>query len=325
MIRTRRYVAPIGEYEHERNLIDLALRGLHLGDELPGSDFLTLTTLTYEGAPLPAAYKDLTPAWLAQRLTTLQPRIDFADVQRQMHEKPAVSRAIEQMLDQRINALAYAAVLQGHLSEDDFQLVQSLRQGTDSRLSAATLALHAAQLQDLWVLRQSDADGTVIRLLLCSPEAPREQQFMAFNNEVECQSHILGWSLDNGTRQPPGSLTDYLIKRVPLRFRDAMKRVLTGLSFKAHAQEYKEITFSNIDSHANCLKAMSSHVLATRLDDYEFSTPNWYRSTCAENRRKLLKLSEDAEGMLRTYNDHPLSDARVPSFSSYLHERAKSA
>lgn len=323
VINTRRYVSPIGEYEHSRTLIDLALRGLQAGDEQAGSDFLSKTTLTYQEAPLPEAYKDLTVAWLVQLLSTLQPRIDFADVQQQMHAKPETSHAIEQMLDQRINALAYTTLLQGHLSEDDFQLVQNLRQGTDPRLSAATLSLHEAQLQDMWVLRQSDASGAITRLLLCTPEAPREQQFLAFDSELACQHHILGWSLDNGSTQPPGTLTDYLIKRVALRFRGAMKRVLTGLSFKFHDQEYKEIGFGNIGSHATCLKAMSAHVLATRIDDYEFSTPSWYRSASVDNRQKLLKLAEDGEGALLTYNEFPLSDAQFPSFTHYLHDQAK--
>ncbi|AIG05037.1 type III effector HopAC1 [Pseudomonas fluorescens] len=322
-ISTRRYVEPIGEYEQERNLIDLALRGLHAGDALAGSDFLSKTTLTYRDAPLPKAYQDLTPAWLVQMLATLQPRLDFADAQQQMHAKPVVSRAIEKMLDQRINALAYTAMLQGHLSENDFQSVQDLREGTNPRLSAATLSLHEAQLQDMWVLRQSDASGAVTRLLLCTPEAPREQQFQVFDSELACQNHILGWSLDNGTKQPPGTLTDYLIKRVALRFRGAMKRVLTGLSFKFHDQEYKEISFGNIGSHAQCLQAMSAHVLATRLDDYEFSTPSWYRSTSTDNRQTLLKLAEDSEGALFTYNEFPLSDAQFPRFTDYLHEQAK--
>jgi len=102
-----------------------------------------------------------------------------------------------------------------------------------------------------------------------------------------------------------------------------MKRVLSGLSFKPHDLEYKEISFANIGSYASCLKAMSAHVLATRIDDYEFSTPNWYRSTSIDNRQTLLKLAEDGEGVWHTYNDHPLSDAHFPSFSDYLHEQAK--
>ncbi|TWC62305.1 hypothetical protein FBY10_11758 [Pseudomonas sp. SJZ103] len=323
VINTRRYVDPIGEYEHDRNLVELALRGLHAGDDAPGSDFLTKTTLTYQEAPLPEAYQDLTPAWLAQVLTTLQPRIEFGELQQQIHAKPVVSRAIEAMLDQRINALAYTAMLQGHLSEEDFQLVQDVRLGTNTRLSAATLSLHEAQLQDIWVLRQRDASGAIIRLLLCTPEAPREQQFQAFDSEVACQNHILGWSLDNGEKNPQGTLTDYLIKRVALRFRRAMKRVLSGLSFKVQDREYTAISFGNVGSHADCLKAMSAHVLATRLDDYAFSTPTWYRAAHPDTRRKLLKLAEDSEGALLTYQDFPLSDAQFPSFADYLHEQAK--
>lgn len=323
VISTRRYVPPIGEYEHERTLIDLALRGLQTGDALAGSDFLSKTTLTYQGAPLPKAYQDLTSTWLVQTLSTLQPRIAFADLQQQMHAKPAVSQAIERMLDQRINALAYTALLQGHLSDEDYGLISRLRQGSDPHLSAATLSLHEAQLQDLWVLRKTDASGAATRLLLCTPQAPREQQFLAFNSEVECRNHLLGWSLDSGTRQPPGALTDYLIKRVALRFRGAMKLVLTGLSIEPRAHDYKEISFGHIGSHAACLKAMAEHVLATRVDDYEFSTPNWFRSTSIDTRQKLLKLVDDSEGALLTYNEFPLSDAKFQSFNDYLHEQAK--
>lgn len=323
MVNTRRVLNPMGEYEHDRSLVELALRGPHAGDEHADSDFLKKTTLTCNGAPLAAEYSRLTPAWLMEQLGTQQPRLDFGDLQKQLHAKPEVSRAIEAMLDHRINALAYTALLQGHLTENDYDLVQSLRQGTATDLSASTLSLHEAQLQDLWVLRQRNTDGVVIRVLLCTPDAPREQQFQAFNSDAACQSHILGWSLDNGLKTPPGTLADYLISRVALRFRNKMKQVLSGLSFKPLALEHKEVIFSPSSSHADCLKNMTAHVLATRIDDYEFSTPGWYRSAPAGTRRKLIKLAEDAENGLLTYNDNPLSEASVPSFTDYLHERAK--
>ncbi len=35
------------------------------------------------------------------------------------------------------------------------------------------MALHEAQLQDLWVLLRRDASGAVDRVLLCTPQAPR--------------------------------------------------------------------------------------------------------------------------------------------------------
>ena len=322
-VTTRRFVSPIGDYSHERSLVELALRGPHPDDERAGSDFLKKTTLTYDDAPLPDAYHALTPAWLAQQLGTLQPRTDFGALQKQLQAKPEACQALEAMLDHRINALAYTALLQGHLSEHDVALIQRLRQGNDTRLSASTLALHKAQLQDLWVLRQRDANGVVNRVLLCTPQAPREQQFQAFDSEIACQNHILGWTLDNDRTSPPGSLTDYLITRVALRFRAKMQQVLSGLSYMFHAQEYREISFGHAGSHAECLKAMATHVLATRLDDDEFNTPGWYRSAPQATRRTLMKLADDTEGGLRAYSEYPLSEARVPSFTTYLHEQAR--
>lgn len=327
-INTRRQIAGIGAHEHTRNLIDLALRGLHIGDELPGSDFLDNSTLSYNGALLPASYKDLTPSWLAQQLATLQPRVNFADVQRQAHARPEVRQAIEHMLDRRINALAWTAVLQGHLRDDDFQLIRRLRAGTDALLSAATLgssalSLHGAQLLDIWILRQTDADGVVKRVLLCTPQAPDNQHFRAFDSELACRQHILGWAGEHGPRTPPGSMVDYLITRAPLRFREHMKQVVAGLSVPPQARKDKELTFKHADSHRQCLKSMAEHLLATRTDDYEFSTPLWYRSAGARTRNKLTTLAEQADGALQIYNDHPWSDSRFPAFATYLHDQAR--
>jgi len=327
-VSTRRFVTGVGHYEQTHTLTELALRGLHDGDEQFGSDFLSQTTLTCDDAPLPERYADLTPTWLVDQLKTLHPRVAFAPVQHELHHREEVRHAIERLLEQRINALAYIAVLQGHLGEDDFQLIQRLRQGPDTPesttvLSANTLSLHGAQLQDMWALRQKNPQGHVTRVLLCTPGAPREQQFQVFDSDRACQQHILGWAMDNGVKAAPGTLTDYLISRVPLRFQKAMKQVLTGLSFKPHAQEYAEITFSPADSQRQCLTSMAEHVLTTRTDDYDFGTPAWYRSTTEAIRRKLLTLAEDAEGALRAYTDEPLSLSTFPSFTTYLHEQAK--
>ncbi len=328
LVTTRRQMPGLDPYEQQRNLIDLALRGLHTGDELPGSDFVQNTTLTYHGAALPEAYHDLTPTWLAKQLNILQPRIDFAQVQQDLHGRPALRQAIEQMLDRRINALAYTAVLQSHLSDDDFQLIQRLRAGSDPQLSAASLgsgmlSLHGAQLLDLWALRQADSNGTIKRVLLCTPQAPRAQQFMAFDSEAQCQAHILGWAVDNGIEAASSSLTDYLITRLPMRFRATMNTVLAGLGFKPHSQEYQEVTFNTALSYQACLQSMAEHALRTRVDDYDFSTPLWFRSASAEQRRKLLTLNENANNTLRVYNTQAFSEASFPSFDNYAHQQAQ--
>ncbi|SDS48003.1 membrane-targeted effector domain-containing toxin [Pseudomonas prosekii] len=316
---TRRYVAGFGVFEHSRNLIEMALRGAHIGDELPGSDFLLNSTITYRDQPLQAAHSDLTPVWLAEQLKTLQPRVDFAYVQTQMHARVQVRQAIEEMLDKRINALAYTAFLQGHLLEGDLELIQRLRAGAATQLSAGTLALHGAQLQDLWLLREHDENGDIKRLLLCSPDAPQGACFQAFDSEIACQQHILGWARDNAATR----MTDYLINRLPLRFRHTMRQFLAGLNFKAADHEYQEVALNYVGSHSDGLKAMAEHVLATRVDDHEFTTPLWYRSASAAQRKKLTTHTEEAEGMLRGFNDHASSQSRFPSFETYLHEQAK--
>lgn len=319
-ISTDRRVPGYGVYVHQLSLLDLSLRGPHTGDELPGSEFLSYTTLTYDGAPLPETFADVTPAWLVEQALKLQPRIDFSRLQKEMHARPAIKPAIERMLDLRIVALAYTAVLQGHLQDSDLQLIQRLRSGSDAHLRAATLSLHGAQLQDLWVLRQSDDKGAINRVLLCTPQAPREQQFQAFGSERECQTHLLGWA---GHSDVADSMAGYLISRAPMRFRPTLRKVLAGLSFKPDALEHQKVTFGHTGNHVDCLQAMAEHVMAARIDDYDFSTPTWYRSTTAANRRTLSTFTEDAEGALRAFNTHPLSGSRFPAFNDFLHEQAK--
>ncbi|TDV51806.1 hypothetical protein EDF87_102317 [Pseudomonas helmanticensis] len=319
-ISTQRRVTGFGVFKHQRNLLDLSLRGPHTGDELSGSEFLSYTTLTYNDAPLPESYSDVTPAWLVEQALSLQPRIDFNHLQKAMQARPVIRPAIEHMLDQRILALAYSAVLQGHLLESDLQLIRDLRSGSHSRLRASTLSVHGAQLQDLWVLRQSNSTGAITRVLLCTPQAPRERQFQAFASELECQTHILGWASHSDDAD---SMAGYLISRAPMRFRQNLHKVLSGLSLKPEDHEYKKVTFENTGNHVVCLRAMADHVLATRLDDYDFSTPAWYRSATAANRRKLSTLTEEAEGALQAFDKHELSDSRFPTFEAFLHEQAK--
>lgn len=319
-ISTDRRVPGYGIYIHQYTLLDLSLRGPHTGDELPGSEFLSYTTLTYDGAPLSESHADLTPQWLVKQALSLAPRVDFNRLQNEMHAGAAIKPAIERMLDQRIVALAHTAVLQGHLLDSDLTLIQRLRSGGDPHLRAATLSLHGAQLQDLWVLRQSDAGGAIQRILLCTPQAPREQQFQVFASERECQTHLLGWAKHSDSAD---SMAGYLISRAPMRFRPTLRKVLAGLTFKPEALEHQKVTFDNCGDHLACLKAMAEHVLATRVDDYDFSTPLWYRSTTAANRRKLSTLSEDAEGALRAFNRHALSGSHFPAFDDYVHEQAR--
>ncbi|KAF1007537.1 MAG: hypothetical protein GAK32_02272 [Pseudomonas fluorescens] len=313
---TQRTVPDVGTYEQQRSLVELSLRGLHTHDEQAGSDFLQHTRLTYAGKVLSETHVALTPASLLPLLQTLGPRLDFAAVQQAMRAEPTIRQAARDMLDQRLVALACMARLQGHLSHADHQLFEQLRADSTPHLRAQSLSLHGAQLKDLWVLREDDGRGQVKRLLLCTPESPRSQAFIAFASERECQVHILGWAAND--------MHDYLVKQVPLRFVSSMKSILESISFKPDALEHLDVTFGPPCSHTDCLNAMVSHLLDGQLlDDYEHGTPPWYRAASPADRTRLTSLSEDAIGALHSYNTWPDAEARFPPFDAYLHEQAR--
>ena len=184
------------------------------------------------------------------------------------------------------------------------------------------MLLHGAQLKDLWLLREDDADGQLRRLLLCTPDSPREQQFVAFASERECQAHIIGW-VDDKTRLKGRTMSDYLLEQCPLRFRPKMSTFLAGLNFKPDAMEHEEVTFGPVCSHTVCLDAMAVHAQSAALDDYQYSTPLWYRSAAAADRARLTGYGEDAAGAMHIYNARPDSEANFIAFTAYVHEKAK--
>lgn len=323
-ITTRRNVANVGTYEQTRNLVQLSYDGLHTGDELPDSDFLANTTLTYANAALQGEHADLNAQGLLDMLREpgLQPRLDFAALQKEMQAETEFKQAARDVFDHRLVLLAFVARLRGDLSQADHTLFETLRAGTNPRLCARTVLLHGAQLKDLWLLREEDANGQILRLLLCTPDSPRERQFLAFTTERECQTHILGWA-DDKTRLKGRTMSDYLLEQCPLRFRPKMRTFLAGLGFKPDAKEHEEVTFGPVCSHTVCLDAMVVHAQSAALDDYEYSTPLWYRSAQAADRTRLTSLAEDAAGALRTYNALPDSEANFITFDAYLHDKAK--
>ncbi|MDP0983784.1 hypothetical protein, partial [Klebsiella variicola] len=46
LVTTRRTVPHVGTYTQSHSLVELSLRGLHTGDELPGSAFMKHTVIT---------------------------------------------------------------------------------------------------------------------------------------------------------------------------------------------------------------------------------------------------------------------------------------
>ncbi|WP_248731547.1 membrane-targeted effector domain-containing toxin [Pseudomonas sp. MWU13-2517] len=323
LVTTRREVAEVGSYLQERSLVDIALAGLHSEDRLPGSAFLKHTTLSYAGAALQGSHAHLTPHTLLDLLEPLDPRLDFADRQKKAMATPEIRQATKAMLDRRLALLAYTANLQGHLNTADYQLFEQLR-GTpgSSTLRAQTVLLHGAQLKDLWLLRENDANGQIKRLLLCTPDSPRQQMFIGFNSLRECQTHILAWTADTA-RHTGKTMAEYLLEQVPQRFRPTMRIVASNLGLRPDAMEHEEVTFGTPSTHDACLDAMVEHLMAQLVDDYEYSSPLWLRSASQAERTRLTSLAEDAEGALRTYNARPDAEANFPSFAAYSHEQAR--
>ena len=321
-LTTRRTVANVGTYEHKRSLVELSLRGLHTGDNIAGSDFLEHTTLSYAGAPLDERYSDITPQTLITLLHDLQPRLQFANIQKTALGTPQIKQAARHFFDQRLVAMANLALLQGHLSAADLRLFEQLRETPQPRLCAQTVMLHGAQLKDWWLLREDDANGQPKRLLLCTPDSPRPQQFFAFNSLRECQTRVISW-LDHHAQADGQAMANYLLEQVPQRFRPKMNACIQALGFRPDAQEHLKVTFGQPCSHLDCLDAMSAHRLSVQLDDYELSAPPWYRAVSATDRMRLTSLAEDAAGALRTYNARPDSEANFPRFEQFLHAKAK--
>lgn len=137
-VTTQRKVPNVGTYEQQRNLAELSYWGLHAGDELPGSDFLLNTTLTCtdstgQGQPVALSTQNLLDIL---RAPDLQPRLDFAALQKELQAKPELKAATREMFDQRLVLLAYIARLRGDLSLADYGLFESLRAGTNQHLCA---------------------------------------------------------------------------------------------------------------------------------------------------------------------------------------------
>ncbi|MBS7726368.1 hypothetical protein KIN12_00210, partial [Vibrio cholerae] len=96
------------------------------------SDFLTNTTLTYAGAALQGDHAVLDAQSLLDilRENGLQPRLDFATLQKEMQVKTELKKAARDLFDHRLVLLAFIARLRGDLSQADHTLFETLRAGT---------------------------------------------------------------------------------------------------------------------------------------------------------------------------------------------------
>lgn len=325
LISTERPLMSGNSYQQQHTLTALAVRGLHVGDTQPGSAFLKHTRLTYAGQPLPPELSAVTPQYLAELLDTLQPRFDFADEQARALGSTVVKRAMQDMVDTRLQALAYSALLQNHISPTDYQLFESLKATPSATLKASCVALHKAPLKDLWVMRHLDEQGSTQRLLLCTPQAPRAEQFQAFGSERELQAHILGWSQEVPSPTRPVTMKTYLLEQLVSRIRPTYNLMLSTLGFRPDTLEHQMIILSPPSSYQDCLLEMSENLLAMQADEHLHRTPDWLSRAPKIDRQTLADLDEDAAGAAQAYSASPGSPEQFPDFDSYLYEAAHKA
>ncbi|MBN2974634.1 membrane-targeted effector domain-containing toxin [Pseudomonas lactucae] len=320
IITTRRQVAGVGTYQDSHTLVELVLRGLHVDDDKPGSDFLNHSVLSYQGQSLPQQYEDLSIRYLIDLTRSLSPRLDFAEEQRRAHSQPALKQALQTTLDRRTETSNYLALLHGHITADEHEWLRG-RQQNDQTLKAKTVKVHGAQLKDVMVLCRTDAQGEITRVLLYTPGAPRDEQLKGFNSEQACKDHIYVWFPAPGM-PGPYPMADYLFEQVLSRFRQSLKKALHHY-VQSHTQPDDIITFETMSSYADCLNHMVDFMLVTQEEEETLTTPSWLRSCSSADRQLRLTLADDAHGAEQTYQNAFKEHTRFPDFDSFLLTTAK--
>ncbi|MNO43721.1 hypothetical protein D3C76_339470 [compost metagenome] len=301
-------------YTHSRTLTELALHGMHPGDEHPDSSFQTSASLTYRDAPLDQAVHPLKAASLAKLLAPLQLRASFVQKQRDA-ATPANLQLMETIIDRQFTALAYAAQLQGHLQPQDYQLIEAIQTPIDappSGVSINLLYVDGLQVGETLVIRKDDSSGKPDYLLLFTPEAPRPEQWQRLRSAQHLLEEVVAWSGDANMRQ-------YLLSRVDVKQRDALQTVLANLAKKPKPPA----GFIKLTSQADYQTALGTlaqeHATRTQAVQDQH-TPAWYREATAQQRRQLIELEDRIDGAQKHYRAQ--THTNVQPFNEYLREKA---
>ncbi|MBI6670410.1 membrane-targeted effector domain-containing toxin [Pseudomonas syringae] len=317
-IDTRRTLPATSEtYRVTLPLTELALYGLHPGDETAGSDFLEQTLITLDGQPLDAAYSALTPAYLAGVIDELNLRAVFATFQREAYQQEHNQQMLRALARTRLTTLGWAAKMQGHIQPEDFAIVAAL---TSTPVSAPdpTMRVQQIKLNDrnvmarLLVFRKQDAQGQTQRLIMFTSEAPGQQYFKAFDTQTQLLHEVIGW-----TASP--TMTTWLLDQVEVTARPELDAQLTALREKP--QPAKE--FLQFIDHPDCetaLRSFTDEQTRILISEQARHTPDWYLRASRAQRRELLAVEHAIEGALGNYQAQP--HTRVQSFQDYVHQRA---
>lgn len=318
IVSTQRILPITGEpYVITRTLSQLALYGLHPDDKNPGSDFLTRTTLSLHDAPIGSEHAALTPAYIAGVVDELNLRLGFGEYQRTTYKKDASQKLMRELLDRQIDASAYVAKMQGHISSDDFDAVTAISQGTLAQ-EGKVLRVQQIRIDDtatlsrVLVLRKENAAGDLERLIMFTSDAPRTRLFQSFDNDTQMLHELVAW-----TASP--EMTRYLLEQLRVADRPALDQTLTALREKPFPKA-GFLQLITLDSYDNGLQNLVTQSTDATLSLDETHTPAWYAQATAEQRQKLVALEDAINGALDHYAAQP--HTRVQEFEDYVHQRA---
>ncbi|WP_426142374.1 dermonecrotic toxin domain-containing protein [Pseudomonas sp. DWP3-1-2] len=317
-VSTERTLPLTGEtYTVSRSLVELALYGLHPGDGEPGSDFLTHTTLSLDGAPLQADDSSLTPAYIAEVINELDLRVTFGAFQRKTYDKAHNRQLMHDLTRRQMSALAYAAKMQGRIQPGDFDIFEAASAATrgaaDPTLRVQQIKLNSRHVMGkLLVIRKETALGQLDRLVLVAADAPSQKAFMAFNNEARLVHELVSWAGSDELRQ-------YLIKQVETSARPELEQQLTALSLKPYpADDFLQLI--DLTDYDAGLRTLTEAHVRVALSEQASHTPDWYLQASAAQRQELVALEDAAAGALKNYDTK--LHTRVQPFKDYVHERA---
>jgi len=317
-ITTQRHL-PLTEetYETRRSLSELALYGLHIGDLDEGSAFLVTSHFSLDQQPLGDAYPSLTPAYIGALVEELDLRSHFGEVQRTTYGKSQVVQVMRQVTQQLILSEAHRSRLQAHLRPDDAHTLEDLGQ-PEPRTPSSRLQIQQIKLNERDVLskvllfRRLNADGSLDRLILFTPDSPRQRTFQGFDNERQLLQELVNWSV----HEP---LKHYLLEQVSPSRRKELNEQLQDLRLKAQPPA-NFLGFVNFISYSDALYALTTARIRVTLAEYDVHTPAWYLRASKAQRQELLMLEDAIKGAKDLYQAKP--HTQVQSFDDFVHQRA---
>lgn len=318
MVSTRRSLPVTYEaYTVTRSLTELALYGLHPEDLLPGSEFLTYTTLTLDDAPLDTAYASLNAAYIALLVDELNLRAVFGEFQRAAYEKSPNQRVMASLTRAEINALAYAARMQGHLTAADFAIVKAIanpaQTSPNSALRVQQIKLDGRNVLDkLLVFRKDNEAGQIDRLIMVAIDTPHVQNFQGFDNETQLRHELVCWTASK-------ERCDYLLNQAEVSARPDLQQQLSALRLKPFPKA-NFLQLIDLPDYESALRVLTENKVRVALSEHAHHTPQWYLGASAAQRQELVALEDAAAGALKNYQGK--AHTQVKPFEKYVHQRA---